>query len=286
MENQASGTKKTILCNGKIIDFKVPKVMGILNVTPDSFYDGGKYNHIDSIQMQIEKYIELGVDIIDVGAYSSRPGAANIDPGEEKNRLKPVLELLAKSFASMVVSIDTFRAGIASWAVKEFSVSIINDISSGDMDNRMFETIADLQVPYSMMHMQGTPANMQLAPVYQNVVEDIIYYFSEKTEKLRSFGIHDIIIDPGFGFGKTIQHNYQLLNNLQEFKLLGLPILVGLSRKSFIYKVLGNTPNEALNGTSVLNTIALLKGADIIRVHDVLEAKQCVQLVQQCFMAN
>jgi len=259
--------------------------MAILNITPDSFYDGGKYLMWGNSRAQFEKYFEQGADIIDIGAYSSRPGAKHIDTDEEQSRLKPLLEFILKFHPEIVVSLDTFRSEIASWAVKEYGVSIINDISAGEMDKKMFETIAELQVPYILMHMQGTPDNMQLNPGYKNVVEDIILYFSRKLELLKKLGVHDIIIDPGFGFGKSIEHNYQLLNNLNEFRIFDLPVLAGLSRKSMIYKFLGNAADEALNGTTVLNTLALLNGASLIRVHDVVEARQTILLVQKCLSA-
>jgi dihydropteroate synthase len=275
-------SKKTINCNGSLINFEIPKIMGILNITPDSFYDGGKYTNLSEIKLQIDQLFENGADIIDIGAYSSRPGATPISPDEEMDRLKPVLELINKFYSNKIFSIDTFRAEVASWAVKNYGIAIVNDISAGDMDANMFETIAQLQIPYVIMHMQGTPENMQENPKYNNIVEDIIKYFSKKLEKLKKLGIHDIILDPGFGFGKTIDHNYQILNNLNEFKIFSLPILAGLSRKSMIYKYLNCNPELALNGTTVLNTIALTKGADILRVHDALEAKQTIQLFEKC----
>ncbi len=274
--------KKTINCRGKIIDLDTPKVMGILNITPDSFYDGGRYTKMDQIKQHIEQMILQEADIIDIGAYSSRPGARHIKANEELVRLKPVLNLILKNYPQIIVSIDTFRSEIAEIVVKDFGVAMINDISSGDIDKNMPETIARLQVPYIIMHMQGTPANMQENPVYNNLLDDIIRYFSKKLAVLKDLAVHDVIIDPGFGFGKTIDHNYQLLNNLQEFKIFGLPLLAGLSRKSMIYKLLDSKPDNALNGTTVLNTIALQKGANILRVHDVAEAKQTIRLVNKC----
>jgi dihydropteroate synthase len=279
-------SKKTINCKGRLIDFEIPKVMGILNITPDSFYDGGKFTNLNEITLQIDRLIENGTDIIDIGAYSSRPGATHISLDEEMRRLKPVFELINKSYPNLIISVDTFRAKIAAWAVQDYGIAIINDISSGEMDEQMFETIAQLQVPYIIMHMQGTPLSMQQNPSYNDVVVDIIKYFSEKIEKLKKLGVHDIIIDPGFGFGKTIDHNFQMLNHLDEFKIFSLPILAGLSRKSMIYKHLNCNPEQALNGTAVLNTIALTKGADILRVHDALEAKQTINLYQKCIMSK
>ena len=278
--------KKTINCKGKLLDLTIPRVMAILNITPDSFYDGSKYKDLESVRLQIEKFVSQGADIIDVGGYSSRPGADDIEESEEKRRLEPVLNLLAKNFPDVIVSLDTFRSEIAGWAIKDFGVAIINDISAGEIDMKMAETVCKFQVPYIMMHMKGTPANMQKDPKYNNVIEEIIRYFSKKNEKFLQLGLHDIIIDPGFGFGKTIDHNYQILNYLNEFKILELPIMVGLSRKSMIYKFLGFSANEALNGTSVLNTIALLKGANILRVHDVQEARECILLANKCLASN
>lgn len=270
--------KKTINCNGKLLDLQKPMVMGILNVSPDSFYDGGKYTNIDKVQARIDEMLLQGVDIIDVGAYSSRPGAKHISFDEELERLRPVFEIMLKKSVSSVISVDTFRSKIVEIAVNEYGVSIINDISGGSMDENMFETIAKLNVPYILMHMKGSPQNMQSNPVYDNVVEEIIRYFYEKLDDLKKLGVHDVILDPGFGFGKTIDHNYEILSRLQDFRIFELPILVGFSRKSMIYKFLNSTPNEALNGTTVLNTIALQKGADILRVHDVAEARQCIDL--------
>ncbi len=273
--------KETINCSGKLIEFNKPKIMGILNITPDSFYDGGKYTSIDRIKLQIEKLLNQGADLIDIGAYSSRPGARHISFNEEMERLEPVLGLILKHFPDSIISVDTFRAKIAEIAVNDFNVSIINDISAGNLDKDMFETIAKLQVPYIMMHMKGDPGNMQDNPVYEHVLEEIIHFFTKKMRVLKEYGIHDIMIDPGFGFGKTIEHNYELLRDLHEFNIFGLPIVAGFSRKSMIYKFLGIHPDEALNGTTVLNTIALSKGIDILRVHDVLEARQAIELYQK-----
>lgn len=274
--------KKTSLnCRGRLIDFKIPKIMGILNITPDSFYDGGKYHSLDQIRLQIQQMIEQGADIIDIGACSTRPGAMAVNEKEELARLKPVLELIIKHFPGIIVSVDTYRAEIADTVVTNYPVSIINDISAGNLDEKMYETIAKLQVPYIMMHMQGTPENMQITPVYANVTEEIISFFSAKLALLRDLGVHDIIVDPGFGFGKTLVHNYELLQNLEHFQIFGLPLLVGLSRKSMIYRFLDIKPEEALNGTTVVNTMALIKGADIIRVHDVAEARQTLEIYRK-----
>jgi dihydropteroate synthase len=266
---------------GQLIDFSVPKVMGVLNVTPDSFYDGGRYTAEKKIASKVEKMIMEGADFIDVGAYSSRPGAAIISYGEEVRRLSETIKVLKSRFPSIIISIDTFRSGIARKMVEEYGADMINDISAGDMDKKMFSTIADLQIPYIMMHMQGTPQIMQKNPKYENVVKDIITIFAGKVEELKLLGIDDVILDPGFGFGKNLDHNYELMNGLGLFAVLNKPIMVGVSRKSMIGKLLGCTPDEALNGTVVLNTIALMKGIDILRVHDVKEAVEAIRIVEK-----
>lgn len=278
--------KQIINCNGELLDLSEPKIMGILNITPDSFYDGGKYSHLQDILFHVKKMVADGCDILDIGAYSSRPGAKNISVDEELDRLLPVLEIIRKEFADIIISVDTFRSEVAEKVVKDFNVSIINDISSGDFDEKMFETIAQLQIPYIMMHMQGNPENMQKDPRYDNVISSIINYFSEKTDKLKLLGINDVIIDPGFGFGKTLEHNFEILKYLDDLKIFELPILVGVSRKSMINKVLEISPNDALNGTTVLNTLALIKGANILRVHDVKEAKETVKLATKFLNAK
>lgn len=266
---------------GQLIDFSVPKVMGVLNVTPDSFYDGGRYTAEKKIASKVEKMILEGADFIDVGAYSSRPGAAIISYEEEVRRLSKTMKVLKSRFPSIIISIDTFRSGIARKMVEEYGADMINDISAGDMDKEMFSTIADLQIPYIMMHMQGTPQTMQKNPKYENVVKDIITIFAGKVEELKLLGIDDVILDPGFGFGKNLDHNYELMNGLGLFAVLNKPIMVGVSRKSMIGKLLGCTPDEALNGTVVLNTIALMKGIDILRVHDVKEAVEAIRIVEK-----
>lgn len=270
----------TINCNGKLVDLSSPKVMGILNITPDSFFDGGKYNNTSSILFQVEKMLTEGATFIDVGAYSSRPGAKQISEEEELNRILPITKLLIKEFPSILISIDTFRSNIAEQCV-ENGASLINDISAGSLDNNMFSTIAKFQVPYIIMHMQGSPQNMQLNPKYDDIIKDVLFYFSKKLATLHSLGVNDIITDVGFGFGKTIDHNYQLLKNLELFKNLEAPILVGLSRKSMLYKPLNIKPDDALNATTSANTIALLNGANILRVHDVKEAMEAIKIVQQ-----
>ena len=279
--NDILDVANNILCRGALLNFDTPRIMGILNITPDSFVDGGKYNKLKTALSHTQKMLEDGADIIDIGAFSSRPGAKIISKEEERERLESILKEISKKFPKAILSLDTFRADIASWAVQEYGIAIINDISAGDMDVNMFKTIAKLQVPYVMMHMQGKPDNMQINPIYNNVTRDIILYFSKKIKKLEELAVHDVIIDPGFGFGKTLADNYQLLKELDHFKVLNKVLLVGLSRKSMIQKVLNVKAEEALNGTSVLNTLAIEKGANILRVHDVKEAKELVKLTTQ-----
>lgn len=270
--------KQSLNIKGKLIDLSRPKVMGILNITPDSFYSNSRTKSIDEALTKAAQFLHEGATFIDVGGYSSRPGAKDISTSEEVDRLVPVVESLVKTFPEAVISIDTFRAKVAAETISA-GAHIINDIAAGDMDEQMFEMVAKLQVPYMMMHMKGTPQNMQQNPVYDNVLLEVIDYLAKKVAALKALHIHDIIIDPGFGFGKTIEHNYELLNQLEAFKIFKLPILVGFSRKGMIYKTLGTSAAEALNGTSVLNTIALQKGAGILRVHDIREAVECVRLV-------
>jgi len=270
----------TINCKGILIDVSSPKVMGILNITPDSFYDGGKYKNEADILFQTEKMLNEGATFIDVGAYSSRPGAAHISEKEELKRILPVIDLLVKYFPEIIISVDTFRSEIAKKTI-ENGAAIINDISGGKMDEKMFQTVAELQVPYILMHMLGTPQNMQQNTVYEDVTKDIIRFFSEQIFKLHQLKMNDIIIDMGFGFGKTLQHNYEILSNLALFKNLDAPILIGVSRKSMLYKPLDITANEALNATTAANTIALLNGANILRVHDVKEAVEAIKIVNQ-----
>lgn len=268
-----------INCNGKSLDLSSPVVMGILNITPDSFYDGGKYPTTTNALVQAERMIIEGAAIIDVGAVSTRPDAIEIDEKEEWSRLKTVLPALRKKFPETIISVDTWRSSVAREAVA-CGADMINDISGGQFDQEMFTTIACLNVAYVMMHTQGTPAAMQKKPQYADVVEDIFDFFTENLGKLNNMGASkNIIIDPGFGFGKTVKHNYELLSKLSKFKSFGFPVLAGLSRKSMIYKILGTQPSEALAGTTVLNTFALLNGADILRVHDVREAVEAIRLV-------
>lgn len=268
----------TINCKGTLVDFSSPKVMGILNITPDSFFDGGQYQNEKAVLSQVEKMLNEGATFIDVGAYSSRPGADHVSEEEELKRIVPVIELLLKEFPEIYISVDTFRSKIAKETV-DAGAAIINDISGGNMDELMFETVAKLQVPYIAMHMQGTPQTMQQNPSYEHITTDLTKFFSEKIFQLHQLQVNDIIIDVGFGFGKTIEHNFQLLKELEFFTNLNAPILAGISRKSMLYKTLDITPQEALNATSSANTIALLNGANILRVHDVKEAMECIKIV-------
>jgi dihydropteroate synthase len=267
----------TINCKGQLIDLSIPKVMGILNVTPNSFFDGGKYNDESELLTQVDKMISDGATFIDIGAYSSKPSAEFVSEEEELGRIIPAVQLILKHFPEALLSIDTFRSEVAKACI-ENGAAIINDISAGGLDNKMFEVIAKYKVPYIMMHMRGTPQTMQSMTHYEDIVKEMLFYFSEKINKARSLGINDLIIDPGFGFAKTIGQNYEVLRKTELFQLLELPLLVGISRKSMIYKTLKSSAKEALNGTTVLNTIALTKGANILRVHDVKEAVECVQL--------
>ena len=269
-----------INCNGNLIDLSTPKVMGILNVTPNSFYDGGKHKEINSIIHQVDKMLSEGADFIDIGAYSSKPSAEFVSEEEEIKRLVPIVKSLVETFPNIILSVDTFRAQVAKASV-EHGVAMVNDIAAGLLDDKMLEIVAELKVPYIMMHMRGNPQTMQSLTDYNDIVKEMIFYFSERIQKARSFGISDIVIDPGFGFAKTLEQNYEVLNKMELFSILELPLLAGVSRKSMIYKVLESSPQEALNGTSVLNTIALQKGAKILRVHDVKEAVECIKLVSK-----
>lgn len=265
--------------NGCLIDLAVPQVMGILNVTPDSFYAGSRMQTEEEIARRTTQIVAEGASIIDVGAYSSRPNAEHVSAAEEMSRLRMGLEIVRRVQPDAVISVDTFRADVAKMCVEEFGVALINDIAAGEMDKDMFATVARLGVPYIMMHMQGTPQNMQQHPHYDNLLREVFLYFAKKVQQLRDLGVKDIVLDPGFGFGKTLEHNYELLAHLDEFRVFGLPLLVGVSRKSMIYRLLGTTPQEALNGTSVLHALCLTKGADLLRVHDVREAVEAVKIV-------
>lgn len=271
---------KYINVNGTLLDLSTPCVMGILNVTPDSFYAGSRMQTEVEIARRVEQIVTEGAGIIDIGAYSSRPNADNVSAREEMERLRTGLSVLRRVKPDAVVSVDTFRADVARMCVEEYGVAIINDIAAGEMDEEMFHTVAELNVPYIMMHMQGTPQDMQQHPHYDNLLKEVLQYFARKVQQLRDLGVKDIILDPGFGFGKTLEHNYELLNHLEEFRIFELPLLVGVSRKSMIYRLLGTTPQESLNGTTVIDTICLLKGADILRVHDVKEAVETIRIVE------
>ena len=262
---------------GSLLDLSSPKIMGILNVTPDSFYDGGVYSNENEILKQAEKMILDGVDIIDIGGYSSKPGAKTITIKEEEKRVLPIIKLIYKTFKKTIISVDTFRSEIAEKSINA-GASIINDISGGDFDNNIYKIAERYKAPYIMMHMKGDPSNMQINPTYQNINYEIIKDLSKKINFAQKKGVCDIIIDPGFGFGKTIEHNYQILNNLKLYKVLHKPILIGVSRKSMIYKLLKTDPSKALNGTTALNTIALINGANILRVHDVKQANEVIKL--------
>lgn len=276
--------KQSLYCGGRILHFRQPLIMGILNITPDSFYHGSRLMDPEGVLKSATEMILEGADILDIGAYSSRPGSGGITAVKEMQRLEMALDIIRKNHPDMLLSVDTFRPEIASRVVNDFNVNMINDISGGDMDPGMFDTIAGLKVPYVMMHMKGKPADMQEHAKYSDVVKEIIIHFSEKLRQLNMLGVNDIIIDPGFGFAKTIEHNYQILRQLDAFHIFSQPLMVGLSRKSMIYKVLGNNPSEALNGSTVLHAIALMKGANILRVHDVKEARETIRLIGKTFI--
>ena len=271
--------RKSLNCNGKLICIDRPMVMGIVNITPDSFYDGGRYLTEADLRKRCEAIIAEGVEIIDIGAVSTRPGAQDVDTDEELRRLDWALACIRKHFPEEIISVDTYRARVAKAVVEHYSVDMINDISAGTLDDNIFETIAALNVPYVLTHIQGAPSSMQENPVYGNLMEDIIEYFSNHVHHLHSLGVKDIIIDPGFGFGKTMAHNYEILRNLKKLEIFDLPIMVGLSRKAMIYNLLETDAQHALNGTTVANTLALAAGADLLRVHDVKEAVECVKII-------
>lgn len=267
-----------INCNGRLIDLSSPKIMGILNVTPNSFFDGGKFNNLDAALMQTEKMILEGATFIDVGGASSKPGIEEVSLNEELSRVLPIIEQIVLTFPQAIISIDTYRSEVAIKAVAA-GAQIVNDISAGNMDAKMLKTVGKLGVPYIAMHMQGTPQTMQIHPTYEDVLTAVRYFFAEKVIAAQDAGIHDIILDPGFGFGKTTEHNFALLNHLNTVQIEGIPLLIGVSRKSMVYKTLDIDAEAALNGTTVLNTIALQQGANILRVHDVKEAKEAIQLL-------
>jgi dihydropteroate synthase len=270
--------KTTLNLNGRLFDLTKPQVMAILNITPDSFYHISRTNSIEEALIKTASFLKAGAAIIDIGAYSSRPGAAEVSEAEEINRVVPIIQAISKSFPEAIISIDTFRAAVARAGI-EAGAHIVNDISGGELDEDMFATVAQLDVPYILMHMKGRPQNMHINPNYEDVVLELVDYFSEKVAKLRALGVKDIILDPGFGFAKNRDHSYELLNHLEDFKIFGLSLLVGFSRKSMIHGFLDVSTDDALNGTTVLNTIALQKGASILRVHDVTPALECIKLV-------
>ncbi len=271
----------TLNLRGKLYSLCEPKIMGILNVTPDSFYAESRTSNEEHIAARVQQLMDDGADMIDIGGYSSRPGADDVSPEEEMNRLRRGLRVVRRLYPEVPISVDTFRADVARMCVEEEGADIINDISGGMMDRQMFRTVARLGVPYILMHMQGTPDTMQQAPHYENLRREVMLYFAERIDRLCQMGAKDIIVDPGFGFGKTLEHNYELFHHLDDFNLFNLPLLVGISRKSMIYKLLGGTPQTSLNGTTVLNTIALMKGAHILRVHDVKEAVEAKRIVMK-----
>lgn len=271
---------KTINIKGELLDFSTPMVMGILNVTPDSFYEGSRKQSEEQIIARVQEIIDEGGKIIDIGGQSSNPHSDLLSPQEEIERLRFALDIINRHFPNKILSVDTFYSDVARFAVEEYGVAIINDVSGGQIDDKMFETIAKLNVPYILMHMRGTPQTMQQLVKYNNLVQDIFYYFSEKVAQLNELGVNDIIIDPGFGFSKTLEQNYELIGSLRGFSIFELPLLVGVSRKSMIYKLLDISPADSLNGTSVLNTFALQNGANILRVHDVKEAVEAVRITK------
>lgn len=276
--------KRFLNCSGRLLDLSEPKVMGILNITDDSFYDGGRFTDGRKMLLHAEEMIKEGADIIDIGGQSTRPGSKRIDAKSETERVIPALSNLKKNFPETIFSVDTYHSSVAEAAINE-GASIINDVSGGEFDSKMIEVVARYNIPYIVMHMQGTPEIMQVSPTYMNVTDEVMNYFSEKISALRSLGINDIIIDPGFGFGKTLEHNYTLLNNLQLFRMFELPILCGLSRKSMVGKLLNVSAEEALNGTTALNTIAIMKGANILRVHDVKEVVEVIKIVNSLHLS-
>ncbi|MDO5571540.1 MAG: dihydropteroate synthase [Bacteroidales bacterium] len=273
-------TKFSLNIKGELLELNSPKIMGILNVTPDSFYSDSRCFDEKHIIDRVSEIINQGGDIIDIGAYSSRPNSIDISVEEEMNRLRKSLSLINSQFSDTILSVDTFRADVAKMCVEEYGVAIINDISGGEIDKNMFSTVAKLNVPYILMHMKGTPQTMMMNMEYDNFLEEVFLYFSKKINQLRLLGVNDIIVDPGFGFSKSLDDNYQLMKHLNDFHIFELPLLVGISRKSMIYKLLDLTPKESLNGTTFLNTFALFKGANILRVHDVKEAKECARMYE------
>lgn len=283
MLTDSRNRKLTINAGGRLLDLSRPQVMGILNVTPDSFYDNSRCPDADMVEQRVLSLLREGADMIDVGGYSSRPGCADVSVDEEKRRLAMGFETIRRHCPEAIISVDTFRADVAQWSVEQWGVQIVNDISGGEMDSAMFDTIARLQVPYVMMHMRGRPEKMMQPQYlqYDDVVADVLQYFAAKIDRLTLMGVNDIILDPGFGFSKSLADNYKMMRHLDEFTRVGLPLLVGISRKSMIYKLLDTTPAESLNGTTALNVLALMGGANILRVHDVQQAVEAVKIVMQ-----
>jgi len=273
--------KNTLNLNGRILDLAQPVVMGIINVTPDSFFDGGKYKTDKKVVKRAEEILDQGGTVIDIGAVSTQPGKEGISTKEEIDRLLPAVKAVKKEFPDAFLSIDTYRSWVALKIIEECGPCIVNDVSGGNFDVHMFDTIGKLDVPYILMHMQGTPLKMQENPVYEDIIRDISLFFTERVKQLTKSGVKDVIIDPGFGFGKLLEHNYELLNRLDSFKVFQLPLMVGMSRKGMIYKLLGTNADEALNGTTVVNTLALMGGADILRVHDVREAVEAIRIMNR-----
>ena len=278
MQSKVFSSNKTLNLRGGLLDLSTPRVMGVLNVTPDSFYDGGRFTDEASILKQVEKMQREGADLIDVGGYSTRPGAKEISEEAELNRVVDAIRIIMKAFPEAVLSVDTFHSAVARAATGE-GATMINDISGGELDKKMFETVAALRVPFVLMHMRGTPQTMSQLTQYDNLLKDMTDYFHQKINRLHELGVTDIIIDPGFGFAKTVEQNFELLKNLNYLHILGKPILAGLSRKSTIWRTLETSPEGSLNGTTVLNTVALLNGANLLRVHDVKEAVECIRLI-------
>ena len=281
MNQMQENSHYTINVGGTLMDMSVPRVMGILNVTPDSFYADSRKQSDEEIAARTMQILQEGADMIDIGAYSSRSGAQDVTPDEEMQRLRQALQVLRRVAPDAVVSVDTFRADVARMCVEEYGVQMVNDISGGELDAEMFSTVARLKVPYILMHMKGTPQNMQADPQYDDLLTEMLQYFAARVHRLHEMGVADIILDPGFGFAKTLEHNYELMHRLEDLHVMELPMLVGISRKSMIYRLLGGTPQDALNGTTVLNTLALQKGAAILRVHDVKEAVEAVKITNK-----
>ena len=273
--------KQTLNFRGKLMNLVDPKIMGIVNVTPDSFYAGSRRPSKNEAIAQVDKILNEGADIVDIGGYSSRPGAEDISENEELRRLEPVIEQVRIKYPDAIISVDTFRSGVARKMLNDYNADMINDISAGDLDPEMIHVIAEYQVPYVMMHMKGTPQTMQKHTGYNNVVKEVMLYFAKKVDQCKKIGIHDVILDPGFGFGKTIEQNFQLMRQLKNFEIFELPLLVGISRKSMIYKITGQTPEEAITGTTVLHTFALQNGARLLRVHDVKECRETIQMMKK-----